>query len=109
VLSGTEAGARNCNATKKANPLIKHLVTLRIHVYHMKRSPIVTTPKSITSVPSLQEEKINETALKGRTVTQFVKYGVPTPTTRYPRRKDNFRDPQGNPFAVFEFRYRTKG
>ncbi|RYP45871.1 hypothetical protein DL768_007828 [Monosporascus sp. mg162] len=85
---------------------VKHLGTLRILVHNMMFSSKTYTPAT-TTLPNTGP--VHEKALKGRTVTHKVDFapGKPgIPTTQ--RQVDVYQDPLKRPFAVFEFRYRSR-
>ncbi|KAH6651926.1 hypothetical protein BKA67DRAFT_341974 [Truncatella angustata] len=85
----------------------RDLGVLRISVHHMQFTNAIELPfghvQSVT-------DSINEEALKGQTVTHIVHYGDLEPS-KEPKDipMDVYQDPLQRPFAIFEFRYLSKG
>ncbi|KLU86303.1 hypothetical protein MAPG_05318 [Magnaporthiopsis poae ATCC 64411] len=86
----------------------KSLGVIKVSVHHL------LLPNQITTRHAFYEDAetgpINEKALKGRalslrTTADIVPNSARPDTYSY---KKNFLDPRGRPFAVFEFRYRTR-
>ncbi|KAI0144583.1 hypothetical protein GGR57DRAFT_326972 [Xylariaceae sp. FL1272] len=84
----------------------KDLGTLRVLWFKMKHCRSL---RPFASPPIAPDDSVHEKALKGRAL--YTKAGLGRETaTRYedPDYEDNFQDPQKQPCAVFEFRYRTR-
>ncbi|KAK4154699.1 hypothetical protein C8A00DRAFT_14196, partial [Chaetomidium leptoderma] len=81
---------------------------LKVRVYNMQQS-ILEDMLPVMLAPDFQDAKLAEKAAKGKTVDSFTTY-LTTPGTPPPSKCQvkKYTDPKGRPFAVFEFRYRTK-
>ncbi|RYP17786.1 hypothetical protein DL766_008819 [Monosporascus sp. MC13-8B] len=84
---------------------VKRLGTLQILVYNMMFSNETYTP-AICARPSTGP--VHEKALKGRTVSHKVDYSPGKPCIPSPGQVGVYQDPLKRPFAVFEFRYRSR-
>lgn len=86
----------------------KHLGTLCVKVYHMNFTCRIKNDSLSSKV--YEEAEVAEKHLKGRAITQTVRYTTPEPISLVPRDpEDVYHDPSKKPFAIFEFRYRSKG
>ncbi|RYP67738.1 hypothetical protein DL771_007071 [Monosporascus sp. 5C6A] len=84
----------------------QRLGTLQILVYNMMFSNKTHTPAAF---PPPNTGPVHDKALKGRTVTHKVDYAPGVPAIPTPQRQIAvYQDPLKRPFAVFEFRYRSR-
>ncbi|KAL8294746.1 hypothetical protein RB597_008511 [Gaeumannomyces tritici] len=90
--------------------LAKSLGVITVGVYHLLR-PNRVKPWRAKPHDDINTGPINEKALKGRALS--LKTTADAEPGVRPARRDiynyRFMDPEQRPFAVFEFRYRTKG
>ncbi|KAI1261390.1 hypothetical protein F5Y18DRAFT_440495 [Xylariaceae sp. FL1019] len=85
----------------------KDLGTIRTLWYRMKSC--APMPQKDYHSKYTPDDAIAEKALKGRALYAKAEYGPENPDSKeIPIFEENFQDPQKQPCAVFEFRYRTK-
>ncbi|KAI0096928.1 hypothetical protein GGR51DRAFT_566914 [Nemania sp. FL0031] len=85
----------------------KSLGTLRILVYRMESCLVLPMPP--TSKAYIPRENLAEKALKGRALYAITGFGEEMPASGPTVcRGEKYQDPEQQPCAIFEFRYRTK-
>ncbi|KAK9415661.1 hypothetical protein SUNI508_10320 [Seiridium unicorne] len=88
---------------------VRDFGVLRVFVYQMQASADVST-QTYFDAPNEVEDKVPEKALKGRALSHKVQYDVERRSAQpLPRPADVFTHPRRLPYAIFEFRYRSKG
>ncbi|KAM0808601.1 hypothetical protein AB5N19_08944 [Seiridium cardinale] len=87
---------------------VRDFGVLRVFVYQMQASADVST-QTYFDAPNEVEDKIPEKALKGRALSHKVQYDVERRSAQpLSRPADVFTHPRRLPYAIFEFRYRSK-
>ncbi|KAK3683952.1 hypothetical protein B0T22DRAFT_266766 [Podospora appendiculata] len=93
---------------KSLSERAKNLGTLKVLIYHMKPSVELRGPPK-TFDRGLVVMKVAEKALKGRAIDCRTNFDcVPRSSRRPSETRPAFEDPERRPFAIFEFRYRSK-
>lgn len=103
-----DSNNRTSESIKSQIETAKNFGVLRIYVYYMKSSK--ARRAYIETYKNDVVDTIDEKALKGRSVTQNVRLSKLVPTERpESSQKDLYYDRSRRHFAIFEFRYRSKG